>query len=76
MQNQGFVYRGRVVALQFHPEATDKRIKIMIERFGLEIGDEPFIQKKEEMLGREEHLAGTKEFMFTMLDRFEEIIHS
>ncbi|WP_324446128.1 hypothetical protein [Methanosarcina sp.] len=48
----------------------------MIERFGLEIGDEPFIQKKEEMLGREEHLAGTKEFMFTMLDRFEEIIHS
>lgn len=72
-ENQGFIYDGRVVAFQFHPEVTDKRIESMIGRFGSEMGDGPFIQKKEEMLGQEEYLAGTKEFMFTVLDKFEEI---
>lgn len=75
-ENQGFIFGDRVIALQFHPEATDERIKTMIGRFGLENGDGPFIQKKEEMIGRKEYLAGTKEFMFTLLDRFEKIIHS
>jgi len=70
-ENQGFIYGSRVVALQFHPKATDERIKTMIGRLGLEIGsEEPFIQKKEEMLGKEEYLAGTKEFMFMVLNRF------
>lgn len=75
-KNQGFVCGGRVVALQFHPEATEERIKTMIGRSGLEIGGEPFIQKKEEIVGKEEYLAGTKKFMFTLLDKFEEITHS
>jgi hypothetical protein len=75
-ENQGFIYGDRVVALQFHPEATDERIKTMIGRFGLDFMGEPFIQKKEEMLGREDYLAGIKEFLFTVLDKFEKIIHS
>ncbi|MDI9394163.1 MAG: type 1 glutamine amidotransferase [Euryarchaeota archaeon] len=75
-KNQGFIYGGRVVALQFHPEATDERIKTMIVRFGPGTGDEPFVQKKEEMFEQEEHLASSKEFMFTLLDNFEEITHS
>ncbi|HII80157.1 MAG TPA: amidotransferase [Methanosarcina sp.] len=75
-ENQGFIYGGRVVALQFHPEATDERIKTMIVRFGPGTGDEPFVQKKEEMLGQNDYLASTKEFMFTVLDRFEIITPS
>lgn len=75
-ENQGFIFGDRVVALQFHPEATGERIKTMIGRFGLENADGPFIQKKEEMIERKEYLAGTKEFMFNLLDRFEKIIHS
>ncbi|HIH75206.1 MAG TPA: amidotransferase [Methanosarcina sp.] len=74
-ENQGFIYGNRVIALQFHPEVTDERIKSMIGRFGLAIGSGPFIQKKEEMLGQEMYLAGTKEFMFKLLDRFEEMTH-
>jgi GMP synthase-like glutamine amidotransferase len=69
-ENQGFVYDGRVVAVQFHPEATDERIKTMIGRFDFEIESGPFIQKKEEMLGQREYLTGTKEFMFALLDNF------
>lgn len=74
-ENQGFIYGGRVVALQFHPEATDERIKTMIGKFGLDIGGEPFVQKKEEILGQEDYLDGTKELMFMVLDKFEKIIH-
>ncbi len=75
-KNQGFIYGGRVVALQFHPEATDERIKTMIGKFGPIIENGQFIQKKEEMLGQKEYLTSTKELMFTVLDRFEKIMHS
>lgn len=75
-KNQGFIYGGRVVALQFHPEATDERIKTMTGGFGPTIESGPFIQKKEEMLGQKEYLASTKEFMFTVLDRLEKLTHS
>jgi len=75
-KNQGFIYNGRVVALQFHPEVHEERVESMIGRFGREIGEGPFIQRKEEMVGQEKYLASTKEFMFTVLDRFEKITHS
>ncbi len=73
-KNQGFVYRGRVVALQFHPEVNEDRIMNLIKRFGNGMENGPFVQKKEKMLGQREYLAGTKEFMFLVLDKFEKII--
>ncbi|MDD3247340.1 MAG: type 1 glutamine amidotransferase [Methanosarcina sp.] len=75
-KNQGFIFNGRVVALQFHPEVHEERVESMIGRFGGEFGNGPFIQRKEEMVGQEKYLASTKEFMFTVLDRFEKITHS
>jgi hypothetical protein len=53
-----------------------ERVESMIMRFGEELGNGPFIQKKEEMLGQKEYLASTKEFIFTVLDRFEKLMHS
>ena len=75
-KNQGFIFNGRVVALQFHPEVHKERVESMIGRFGGELGNGPFIQRKEEMLGQKEYLASTKEFMFTVLDRFEKMTYS
>lgn len=75
-KNQGFIFNSRVVALQFHPEVHEERVESMIGRFGREIGEGPFIQRKEEMVGQEKYLASTKEFMFTVLDRFEKLTHS
>ena len=72
--NQGFIYNGRVVALQFHPEVNEERIQSLIERFGDEMANGPFIQEKKEMLGQHEYLAGTKEFMFLVLDKFEKMV--
>ncbi len=73
-RNQAFIYDGRVVAMQFHPEVHDERVESMISRFGEELGEGPFIQKKEEMLGQEGYLAGSKEFMFSVLDKFREMV--
>ncbi|MGB9941089.1 type 1 glutamine amidotransferase [Methanosarcina sp.] len=73
-KNQGFIYKGRVVALQFHPEVNEERIQSLIERFGEGVVKGLFVQKKQEMLGKNEYLAGTKEFMFSVLDKFEKMI--
>jgi GMP synthase-like glutamine amidotransferase len=70
-KNQGFIYNGRVMALQFHPEVNEERIRSLIERFGERMANGLFVQKKQEMLGQREYLASTKEFMFLILDKFE-----
>jgi GMP synthase-like glutamine amidotransferase len=73
-KNQGFIYNGRVVALQFHPEVNEERILNLIRRFGDGMENGTFVQKKQEMLGQEEYLADTKEFLFLVLDKFEKMI--
>jgi len=66
---QGFIYEDRIVALQFHPEVNEERIESLIKRFGDGMAEGPFVQKKKEMRGQRKYLAGTKEFMFSILDR-------
>ncbi len=73
-KNQGFIHNGRVIALQFHPEINEERIQSLIEIFGNGMANGPFVQKKQEILGQQEYLAGTKEFMFLVLDKFEKMI--
>lgn len=73
-KNQGFIYNGRVVALQFYPEVNEDRILSLIKRFGDGMTNGPFVQKKEEMLGQKEYLASTKEFMFLILDKLKKLI--
>lgn len=48
-QNQGFVYRDRVVGLQFHLESTHQSIAALIQNCGQELVDAPFIQSDEQM---------------------------
>jgi GMP synthase-like glutamine amidotransferase len=72
-KNQGFIYNGRVVALQFHPEMNEERIISLIERFRDQMANGPFVQKKQEIIGQQEYLAETKEFMFLVLDKLEKI---
>ncbi len=72
-KNQAFIYENGVVAIQFHPEVHEERVESMVSRFGVEMGEGPYIQKKEGMLGQGEYLAGSKEFMFSVLDKFEKL---
>jgi GMP synthase-like glutamine amidotransferase len=73
-KNQGFIYGDRVVALQFHPEVNEERIESLIKRYGDGMAEGLFVQKKMEMLGQKKYLAETKEFMFAILEKLEELI--
>jgi GMP synthase-like glutamine amidotransferase len=48
-QNQGFVYRDRVVGLQFHLESTNQSVEALIQNCGHELADAPYIQSDEQM---------------------------
>ncbi|MDD4498001.1 MAG: type 1 glutamine amidotransferase [Methanosarcinaceae archaeon] len=70
-KNHAFIYGDRVLALQFHPEVNEERIGSLIERFGTEIAEGPFILQKEKMLGQTESLFESKKFLYSVLDKFE-----
>ena len=67
-RNQGFVYRGRVIALQFHLETTENGIKQLIEHCGNEIVTAPYIQTAEAMLSGSDKLRTINNLMFMLLD--------
>ena len=48
-RNQGFVYRDRVVGLQFHLESTHQSIAALIQHCGDELVEGPFIQSEAQM---------------------------
>ncbi|MFY1113415.1 MAG: type 1 glutamine amidotransferase [Methanosarcinaceae archaeon] len=69
--NQGFIYSGNVLGLQFHPEADEQWIKNLIEDSGHEIVEGKYIRTEEEMLGQEEFLEGSRALAFAVMDWFE-----
>lgn len=48
-ENQAFLYKDNVLALQFHLETTEKSLRSLYENASDEIEDAPFIQTLEEM---------------------------
>ncbi len=70
--NQGFIYKGNVLGLQFHPEADEQWIKNLIEDSGHEIVDGKYIRTEEEMLGQEEFLEGSRALAFAVMDWLEQ----
>ena len=66
--NQGFIYRERVIALQFHLESTAKGIKQLIDNCKNEIIDAPYIQTADQMLSDESRFRKINDLMFKILD--------
>lgn len=73
-KNQGFIYKNRVIGLQFHLEMSNKTIENVIEKCREELVDGKYIQNEEKMLNEEIFLADSKLLMFRLLDNFEKII--
>jgi GMP synthase-like glutamine amidotransferase len=48
-QTQGFIYRDRVVGLQFHLESTHQSVEALIQNCGHELVEAPYIQSAEQM---------------------------
>jgi GMP synthase-like glutamine amidotransferase len=66
--NQGFIYEGRVLALQFHLEVTPDSLRELVEHGGDELVDGPFIQKTSEILAEDRFFDENQQLMFRFLD--------
>jgi GMP synthase-like glutamine amidotransferase len=73
-KNQGFIYKNRVIGLQFHLEMSNKTIQNVIENCRDELVEGMYIQNEEKMLDKDSLLTKSKLLMFSMLDNFEEVI--
>jgi GMP synthase-like glutamine amidotransferase len=72
-RNQGFVFRDRVVALQFHLETTVASMEALIGHCAHELVNAPYIQTAAEMRrGGAEKAAAANAAMVQLLDRLAE----
>lgn len=66
--NQAFIYRDKVIGLQFHLEVTENSIKQMIIFGGSELTTEKYIQTVQEMSNQKEFLKDNNQRMFLLLN--------
>jgi GMP synthase (glutamine-hydrolysing) len=66
-ENQAFLYKDNVLALQFHLETTEESLLSLYENAKDEIADAPFIQTLEEMRPFFSTLGKANERMFALL---------
>ena len=68
--NQGFIFQGRVVGLQFHLETTPESLMGLIEHGQDDLSPAgPYIQTREEMLSDPERFPVINRMMAALLDR-------
>jgi GMP synthase (glutamine-hydrolysing) len=67
--NQGFIYKQNVLALQFHLETTRESIQQMIENGRHELTQGQYIQQEKEIENQQEFFEENKKYLFTILDR-------
>lgn len=66
--NQGFIYKKRVIALQFHLETTAESLRHLIEHSQNELEDGPYIQTETEMLADANRFTAINRMMTALLD--------
>lgn len=67
-RNQAFLYRDRVLGLQFHLEITEQGLKSMIINGSEELTDQKYIQTGKEMLSQLSNIPSNNQRMFSILD--------
>lgn len=66
--NQGFIYRDRVLALQFHLEATHAWAQRLIEHCSDELDGSRYVQSGEQMLAEPQRFVESNRVMAQLLD--------
>jgi len=69
--NQGFIYNGNVLGLQFHPEADNHWIRNLIDDSAHELVERKYIQSKKDIFGQENLLEGSRYLDYSLMDWFE-----
>ncbi len=73
-ENQGFIYNGKIIALQFHLEMTLQGAEELILHSANELVTGDYIQTEEEMLHDPQRFLHTNRMMVTLLDYLQ--LHS
>ncbi|AKB75440.1 Glutamine amidotransferase class-I [Methanosarcina lacustris Z-7289] len=73
-KNQGFIYKNRVIGLQFHLEMSNQTIRNVIENCRDELVKGKYIQTENEMLDRADLLKESGQLMCRLLDNLEKTI--
>ncbi|WP_407355720.1 type 1 glutamine amidotransferase [Methanolobus sp. WCC5] len=68
---QGFIYGGNVLAVQFHPEIDEGCVENLIKNCGSDLVEGRYIQHMEEICGRDDLILSSSSLMFSILDWFE-----
>ena len=67
-QNQAFLYRRKVLGLQFHLEMSELTLKQMLENGKSELIEGKYIQSGQEMLNQQKLFENNKQVLFKILD--------
>lgn len=70
-KNQGFIYKNKVIGLQFHLETSPAALKNLAENCKDEIKDEKFIQSPEYMLSQDDNFKNLEKILYKFLDNIE-----
>ena len=70
--NQGFIYNGNVLGLQFHSEADRSWVRNLIRDSGHELIPGKYIQSEKEIYGQETFFESSRNLAFSLMDWFEE----
>jgi GMP synthase-like glutamine amidotransferase len=68
-KNQAYIYKDKVVALQFHLEPTMNSLKEMIENGRQELRPPRYIQTEKELLNNDQLIESNRKVLFRFLDR-------
>lgn len=71
-KNQAYVYKDKVVALQFHMEPTSDSLDQMIKHGKLELKQDTYIQTEDMITGKDQLLSVNKKMMFVLLSGLAE----
>jgi GMP synthase-like glutamine amidotransferase len=71
-RNQGFIYRDRVLAMQFHCETTEDLIRKMLENGRDDLTPGKYVQTAADILSKKEMFESNKYIMYTILDRMQQ----
>jgi GMP synthase-like glutamine amidotransferase len=72
-KNQAYIYKDRVLALQFHLEPTLNSLEAMIEHGRDELRTGKYIQTEKEITDNKQLFESNKKVLFTLLNRLAEL---
>ena len=75
-KNQAYIYKDKVLALQFHLEHTFNSLEQMIENGRIELTNGKFVQSEKKLLMDKKLLESNRIILFVLLNRLAEQSHS